>query len=134
MITGGCLCGRVRYESAGDALFAVFCHCRDCQKTSGTGGVPVMGVPKAAFRVTGETKQYILPGGSGKQAIRHFCPHCGSLLFGTPEVVPHVVTIYVGSLDDPNVFKPTYAQFTRDRPAWGKTGTGVAEYETVPPR
>src|SRR5262245_65069892 len=58
MITGGCLCGKVRYESQGDALFGVLCHCRDCQRVSGTGRVPVMGVLKSTFRVTGETKSY----------------------------------------------------------------------------
>ena len=105
MIAGGCLCGRVRYEAQGDALFGVLCHCRDCQRVSGTGHVPVMGVRKSTFRVTGETKTYGVLGGSQKQAIRHFCPNCGSLLFGTPEVVPDIVTLYVGSLDDPNAFR-----------------------------
>jgi hypothetical protein len=130
MMTGGCLCGRVRYESRGEQLFGVLCHCRDCQRASGTGGVPVMGVPKSTFRVIGETRTYGVLGGSRKQAVRHFCPSCGSLLFGTPEVVPDVVTIYVGSLDDPSAFRPTYAQFTRDRPAWAEMR--LPEYETAP--
>lgn len=132
MITGGCLCGRVRYEAQGAALFGVLCHCRDCQRASGTGHVPVMGIPKATFRVTGETKSYGALGGSRKQAIRHFCPNCGSLLFGTPEIVPDIVTIYVGSMDDPNEFSPEYSQFTRDRPDWDRTEVRIPEHETVP--
>ena len=132
MISGGCLCGHVRYESRGDAVFSVLCHCRDCQKASGTGGVPVMGVPKSTFRVTGETKSYGVAGGSGKQAIRHFCPTCGSLLFGTPEGFPEVVSIYVGSLDKPNTFKPQHVIFTRDRPDWLKMVPNIPEYQTVP--
>ena len=132
MIAGGCLCGRVRYEAQGDALFGVLCHCRDCQRSSGTGHVPVMGVQKSTFRVTGETKSYGAPGGSRKQAIRHFCPNCGSLLFGTPEVAPDIITIYVGSLDDPSAFDPQYVQFTRDRPDWDKMDAHLPEYETVP--
>jgi len=132
MIAGGCLCGRVRYEAQGDALFGVLCHCRDCQRVSGTGHVPVMGVRKSTFRVTGETKTNGVLGGSQKQAIRHFCPNCGSLLFGTPEVVPDIVTLYVGSLDDPNAFNPQYRQFTRDRPDWDKMDAHLPEYETVP--
>jgi hypothetical protein len=91
-----------------------------------------MGVLKSTFRVIGETKSYSVSGGSRKQAIRHFCPNCGSLLFGTPEVAPDIVTIYAGSLDNPNAFKPQYAQFTRDRPDWGKVGVHLPEYETVP--
>lgn len=134
MIGGGCLCGSVRYESQGNALFSLLCHCRDCQRICGTGHVPVMGVPKSSFRVTGETKTYGVLGGSRKQAIRHFCPNCGSLLFGTPEIVPDIVTIYVGSLDSPNAFKPQYAQFTRDRADWDKPDVPIPEYETVPTR
>ena len=132
MIAGGCLCGCVRYEAQGDALFGVLCHCRDCQRTSGTGHVPVMGVLKSTFRVTGETNSYGALGGSQKQAIRHFCPNCGSLLFGTPEIAPDIVTIYVGSLDDPSAFNPQYVQFTRDRPDWDKMDAHLPEYETVP--
>ncbi|HEY5808241.1 MAG TPA: GFA family protein [Povalibacter sp.] len=132
MITGGCLCGRVRYESQGAALFSVICHCRDCQRVSGSGGVPVMGVSKARFRVTGEPAQFAVEGGSRKQAIRHFCPDCGSLLFGTPEVIPDTVTLYVGSLDDPNVFKPEHSMFVRDRPCWARIDAAIPEYQTVP--
>ncbi len=133
MITGGCLCGRVKYESTGEPLFELLCHCRDCQRSSGSGYVPVMGVRKSTFRVIGEPKSYGTVGGSQKQAVRHFCPDCGSLLFGTPAVVPDVVTIYVGSLDSPSVFKPRYAQFTRDRSDWDKMKGQLPEFETTPP-
>jgi hypothetical protein len=134
MLEGGCLCGAVRYTSTGAALFSVVCHCRDCQKASGTGGVPVMAVPKSTFQVSGTAKRAVIRGGSGRQAIRHFCPECGSLLFGTPEVVPDVVTIYVGSLDDPGVFTPQEVIFTRDRASWAKLAVDVPEHEAAPAR
>jgi len=91
-----------------------------------------MGMPKSLFRVIGETKSYAVMGGSGLRAIRHFCPVCGSLLFGTPEAAPHAVTIYVGSLDDLSVFKAKLVQFTRSRPAWDKIAPSVPEFDTVP--
>jgi hypothetical protein len=91
-----------------------------------------MGVLKSTFRVTGETRSYGVLGASQKQAIRHFCPTCGSSLFGTPEIAPDIVTIYVGSLDDPNIFKPGYAQFTRHRMVWDKIDARLPEHETVP--
>ena len=132
MLTGGCACGRVRYEADGQPRFSVFCHCRDCQRASGTGGVPVMGAAIATFRVTGAPASYVAKGGSQKDAIRHFCPACGSLLFGTPQVVPDTVTLYVGSLDDPAVFKPEFAMFTRDRPQWAKLAADIPDFETIP--
>lgn len=128
MITGGCLCGRVRYQAGGEPLFGVHCHCRDCQRASGTGHVPVMGVAKATFAVTGAPKQYANTGGSGENAVRNFCPDCGSLLFGTPEVAPDLVTIYAGSLDDPALFKPQAAQFTRWRHDWDVCSGDLAAF------
>ena len=132
MISGGCLCGRVRYESDGRALFSVICHCRDCQKASGSCGVPVMGVTMATFKVSGEPKSFSAVGSGGQPAVRFFCPECGSLLFGHPGSMPEVVTIYVGSLDAPDLFKPGAAMFTRDRPRWGRIGYDLAEHETTP--
>lgn len=131
MITGGCLCGAVRYEISGEPLFGVHCHCRDCQRVSGTGHLPVMGVPKAAFRATGETRNYATTGHSGKATIRHFCPSCGSILFGTPEVAPDIATVYVGCLDDPSVFTPQAAIFNRSRQGWDMVDAELAVYETV---
>ncbi len=132
MITGGCLCGSVRYQADGDTLFAVFCHCRDCQRVSGSGHVPVMGMPKALFKVDGETRTFAVPGTSGLKSIRHFCPKCGSLLFGTPESAPEAVSIYVGSLDDPSVFRPEAILFRRDRHAWDVLAGSLPEFDGLP--
>jgi hypothetical protein len=128
--TGGCLCGAVRYESRGEPFAQLICHCRDCQRASGTGGVPIMAVPKSAFRVTGETKSFAVEGGSGKRATRHFCARCGSLLFGAPEVAPQMITIYAGSLDDAGAFAPKYAQYTRTKAAW--CSASIPEHATSP--
>jgi hypothetical protein len=131
MITGGCLCGRIRYRADGQPLFGVLCHCRDCQRASGTGHVPVMGVARTAFRVSGQARSYTTIGGSGHSAIRHFCPDCGSLLFGTPESAPQMVTIYVGSLDDPSLFRPQAAIFTQSRHAWDVGAETLPEFLTI---
>ena len=54
--TGGCLCGAVRYESAGEPVFSLHCHCRDCQRSSGTAYIAAMRVPaeraQGALRLT----------------------------------------------------------------------------------
>lgn len=92
-----------------------------------------MGVAKASFSVSGATRVTVSRGGSGKAALRHFCAECGSLLFGTPEVAPDIVTLYVGSLDAPAAFQPTLAIFTRSRPAWARLSAALAEYEGAPP-
>ena len=132
LLAGGCLCGAVRYRSTGPALFSVVCHCRDCQRASGTGGVPILGVPKPSFSCTGPVKQSRVTGGSGRQAVRNFCRDCGSLLFGTPESAPEMVTLYAGSLDDPAAFSPTAALFAGQRPPWAKLAAPLTEHVALP--
>ena len=131
-MTGGCLCGAVRYEAQGTPLYAVHCHCRDCQRASGAGHVPVMGMPKPLFKVTGGTTSYPVRGTSGMTTTRHFCTTCGSLLFGMADMAPDAVSIYVGTLDDPSVFKPEAILFTRDRQSWDATAGGLTEFDTMP--
>jgi len=126
-LTGHCLCGAVSYRAAGPVLFSIVCHCRDCQRASGSGGVPILGVPKPSFSCKGPVKQSRVPGGSGMPAVRNFCAECGSLLFGTPESAPEMVTLYVGSLDDSSLFAPTDALFADQRPAWAKLALPLAE-------
>jgi hypothetical protein len=133
IISGGCLCGAVRYQVAGNPLFAVLCHCRNCQRASGTGHVPVMGMPKTSFTVRGETKSYTVCHAGGRSSIRHFCSTCGSLLFGTAETAPDSVSIYVGTLDEPSVFQPEAVMFKRDRHEWDVTVGTLPEFETMPP-
>jgi hypothetical protein len=122
---GGCLCGRVRYRAEGPAGFGILCFCRDCQRASGGGHVPIIGVAKSCFEVTGEPALYSCKGGSGKPTERNFCPDCGSLLYGTPTAAPDLVTLYAGSLDDPSVFRPTDAIHTRYRNGWDTGGAGL---------
>ncbi len=132
MFKGRCLCGACRYAGAGPALFSVVCHCRDCQRASGSGGVPVLGVRREGFGASGPLKQSRVIGGSGQVAVRNFCADCGSLLFGTPEAAPEMVTIYAGSLDDPACFAPTDALFASQRPAWARLAAPLTEHSGLP--
>jgi hypothetical protein len=61
-ITGGCMCGAVRYESSAEPLLMVKCHCRDCQRTTGGPYVPAVVFPISAFRVVqGQVQHYATP-------------------------------------------------------------------------
>ena len=111
---------------------AVYCHCRDCQRASGTGHIPVMGMPKSSFTVRGETKGYAVRGTSGLSAVRHFCPTSGSLLFGTSEVAPDAVSLYVGTLDEPSVFQPEAVLFKRERYRWDVIAGALPKFEKMP--
>ena len=133
MITGGCLCGAARYEAGGEPLFVLQCHCRVCQRVSGTGHVPVMGVAKALFKLTGVTTGYAVIADSGTTVTRHFCPICGSPVFATFENNPDAIGISVGSTDDPAAYAPQAILYTRSRWGWDCATPTLPEFEAMPP-
>ena len=119
-ITGGCLCGNVRYEIAADAPIAARqCWCRVCQYFSGGGGGTVNAVfNKDAVRVTGETRVFTSIADSGAVMRRSFCPTCGTPLFSEAEPRPHLIIVRAGSLDDPNIGKPGAVIWAKSAPKW----------------
>jgi hypothetical protein len=125
---GRCLCGAVQYRADGASLAQLICHCRDCQRVSGSAGLPVVVVRASEFSFEGETRTYTKTGGSGMPTTRNFCAHCGSLLFGTPHHAPEIVTIYAGTLDEPSRFNAEFVQFTSERHQLDARDPGVAQH------
>lgn len=131
-ITGGCLCGALRYAAAAAPINAGFCCCADCRKASGSGYIGFMGFDAATLTFTGTAHQHVGRSARGSDAVRNFCPACGGLVFGGIIGTDIMHTIYAGSLDDPAVFHPTMAIFNRDRPAWVVLPDGLTLFETMP--
>ena len=131
--TGGCLCGALRYEAEGEPRVAGHCYCGDCRKASGSGFVPFMGFRASAVRFSGEVRMFTSKSARGGDAVRNFCPVCGSLVFGGIIGKDTSHTIYAGSLDDPSVFQPKVAIFARDRPDWAVIPPGLAIFDGMPP-
>jgi hypothetical protein len=102
-ITGGCLCGAVRFEATEPPSWVAYCHCRMCQKACGqpyTIVVGFMGEKKGALRfTTGEPKYYK----SSAWWERAFCADCGSPLGARHAEVQSVM---VGTLDHPEEWPP----------------------------
>jgi hypothetical protein len=131
-ITGGCLCGAVRYEAEGAPSMMGYCFCKDCQKASGSGFIPFMGFAADRVRITGKTLQFASKSWRGSDAVRNSCPVCGGLVFGGIVGVDDSYTIYAGSLDDSSIFRPAIAIFDRDRPAWVPLPPGLKVFDTMP--
>lgn len=130
--TGGCLCGALRYEALGEPQSQGYCFCRDCRRASGSGFVPFLSFPASSLRFVGEMKQSIVRSARGGHAVRNRCAICGSLVFGGPVGTASEHTIYGGSLDQPALFRPTIAIFTRDKPDWVLVPPGLEEFDTLP--
>lgn len=103
---GGCACGALRYECSVAPHFMVHCHCRDCQRASGTAFSSALAVPAAAVRINGAVKYHEVRADSGHTARRGFCPDCGCPVFAGNSGSPEFLAIKAGSLDDPSWFKP----------------------------
>lgn len=117
-ISGGCLCGAVRYSLSATPLVTRVCWCRVCQYIgAGSGSVNVC-FPTAALNVTGELRDYALTADSGNRMHRRFCPVCGTHLFSAAEPRPHLIFVRAGTLDDPEVAKPALTIWTSAAPSW----------------
>lgn len=105
-VTGGCLCGAVRYAVSGHPYRVGLCHCLDCRKHHGAPFYAAAVFPQEAVRIEGETRDH---------AGRHYCPRCGSSVFAR---TGDEIEIYLGSLDAPDRFVPTYESWTLRRESW----------------
>ncbi len=117
-VTGGCLCGRVRYTAEGDPDFAAVCHCRSCQRYTGSAFEPLMVFPSHAVTVEGDLKTYDEVADSGKIVHRRFCPNCGSGVMAEVDAMPGVMIVLAGSLDEPAAFKPSMEIFCSSAQPW----------------
>ena len=105
-VTGGCLCGAVRLIATGKPYRVGLCHCLDCRKHHGALFHGSAIFPAEAVTVTGETRAF---------RGRHFCPTCGSPVFGRSG---DETEVNLGALDAPDRFVPTYELWTVRREGW----------------
>src|SRR5208282_6002659 len=132
MVKGGCACGAVRYECSADPIMAANCYCTDCQRSTGTAMASVLLVPKAAFKLTGELKQFEVTGDSGNKVSRGFCPNCGSPILSILPAMADFVALKAGSLDDPSQFKPMMQVYMKSAPPWAPVRDDLPKFDKQP--
>jgi hypothetical protein len=134
-ITGGCVCGEVRYECAAAPLMMLKCHCRDCQQISGGPYVAVVVVPLRAFKITkGTLQHFATPSHHGGHNKRGFCAKCGSRLTGAENPERGIIGLTASSLDDPGLFRPAMDIFVAEAQPWDLMDPGLPKHERYPPR
>jgi hypothetical protein len=131
-IVGGCLCGNVRYSASVEPAFIGLCHCRNCQKESGSAFAIVVGIPQTALSVQGNLKTFQDKGDSGKAMFRRFCPDCGSTVMDEAEAMPGVIMVHVGTLDDPSWVKPTMQIYYDSAQHWVQLGGEMQRFAKTP--
>jgi len=99
--TGGCLCGAIRYNISADPQMVAACHCKDCQKQTGTAYSVVVGVPADSVTIEkGTPKIYEVKGTSGQSVVRKFCGDCGSPILTDVTAIEGLLFVKGGTLDD----------------------------------
>jgi hypothetical protein len=124
---GGCACRHVRYRMSGKPLFVHCCHCRWCQRE--TGSAFVLNAMIEADRVhllTGVVQMIDTPSNSGKGQRIARCPKCLVALWSHYAAAGDAVSfVRVGTLDEPDTQPPDIHIFTSSKQPWVQLPGGI---------
>ena len=116
-LTGGCLCGSVRYELTTAPLGASYCHCTRCQRRTGTAASAQARVAPGSVRVVAGAeleRRWEPPDGAWKC----FCGECGGALWSRDPATGEISGVRLGTFDsDPGV-RPSHRQYVAYAAAW----------------
>ena len=132
--SGGCYCGKIKYEADGDALMKLQCHCRECTYITGGAANLTMGVAEAGFKYTKGTPSSYKRDDIDGAVTRDFCGDCGTPL-ATRLIpgAPGAVLLKIGSLDNPADFVgPDAAIYTDEKHDFHVIGDGIAQFGKTP--
>jgi len=132
-LTGGCLCGAIRYTVSVPITELRACHCTHCQRASGAGGSVNAVIPSAAFKLKqGTPKRYAATADSGRTLYRYFCGDCGSPIYSQRATAPETLVLRAGTLDAPGDMKITAHIWTRSARPWSYIDPACAQLSGQP--
>jgi len=130
-MTGGCHCGAIRYELAGEPKVHALCHCTDCRRHAGAPMVGWAMYPDSALTVTRGTPTVYR---SSEHGRRHFCAACGTGLFYRNEtILPGMVDVQSGTFDDPGTVPARIHVQVAERIPWMSDAHTLPAFERYPP-
>ena len=126
-VGGGCLCGAIRFEiDRTGVISANHCHCKDCQRSTGSAFASFAVVGEGALSVTGdEPRGFRVLGKSGKGVTRYFCSQCGSPLWSEVELMPGFRFVKAGSFDDASWLEPVSIYWGESAQPWAPPIEGL---------
>lgn len=113
-----CACGQLRIACSGEPASVSLCHCRDCQRRTGSAYGVAAFFARGDISVSGQFSDYERPADSGYSVLHHFCPACGSTVFWEPSRKPEMVAVAIGAFADPDFPGPGKAVFEQHRLPW----------------
>ena len=132
-ITGGCLCGAIRYRFTAPPLLTRYCWCRVCQYLGAGNATVNICFPTDAFTLEGSPVDYRSLAESGNVMHRRFCPRCGTQVFSAADQRPHLVIVRNGALDDTALLKPSATIWVKEAPEWAWIDETQPQHPGQPP-
>lgn len=118
---GGCLCGKVRFVLLSDPFDAGWCHCRTCQRSSGSPAMAFATIAAADYRIeSGEGLVGTIA--STPYGRRRFCRDCGTPLTIEVSFQPDTIDFTIATLDEPARLPPSFHIFYESRIPWAPAG------------
>jgi hypothetical protein len=130
VLEGGCACGAVRYRLGSAPMFVHCCHCRDCQRQ--TGSAFVLNALIETDRISllaGEPTPLAVPTDSGRPHEIYRCPACQTALWSDYGGRPALRFVRVGTLDDPTALTPDVHIYTRSKLPWVRLPEGIPAFD-----
>ena len=132
-VEGGCLCGLVRYNfDKDDVISSHHCHCKDCQKSTGSGKATIVLIPSSSVVIKGEIKFFSVTGKDGGHVNRGFCHECGSPLISFVEEMKEIKFIKAGSLDDSSWIKVKSSFWNTTAESWSPVDDEIDSFTHNP--
>ena len=128
-IEGGCLCGAVRYRSEAEPAMQLICHCKTCQKNSGSAFSMNVVVPEVSLIVEGDALRCYedQSGTSGQTFHRYFCGACGSPVYSQGPAYGAIAFIKAGTLDDATWVAPSTNIWCAEKLPWVAIPEGATQ-------
>lgn len=127
MIKGSCLCKKIKFEISTSPKQINLCHCKMCQKFSGSAFGSFMRVETSGFKIT-EGKEFEKIYNSSDFAARAFCSECGSSFRYIYKESPELTFVATGCLDDDPQIKPRHHIFVKDKAPWYEINSNIPQY------
>lgn len=108
------------------------CHCKDCQRTTGSGKATILFIARKYVDIKGDLKYFESKGSSGSHVRRGFCDICGSGVLSYAKEISHIVYVKAGTLDDSSWVKIDSNFFTKSSNDWNKPDESVKCFEGNP--
>mgnify|MGYP001027951349 CR=1 FL=1 len=116
-MSGGCLCGKIRFETTSEPVMQILCHCTDCQTVSGSAFYTAYIVPLESVMLTkGEPGGFDVKSDRGRNNRRRFCQDCGTRLWAELEM--GIASVNGMALDNQSHFNPTHNHRSETAPDW----------------